>query len=261
MMDYKVDYHIHTTYSDGVLKPVEIIKQRKAEDYDIVAITDHDGIEGIQEALTAGEALEIKVVPGVEISTITEEGVEIHILGYNFDVNNQKLIDTLNELKARRRDRNMRLLKAFQDLGYDITLEDLKLNPGQTYYGKPHFAKALVNKGYAPDKQAAFDTIFEKPEIKGIKKVKLSTVEAIELINQAGGMAVIAHPGEIKNLGKLQSVEWKDNMSVLLRSLKISGLKGIEVFHPSHGKEEEDFFISLANKYHLHMTEGSDFHE
>lgn len=261
MIDYKVDYHIHTTYSDGAYKPVEIVKMRKEEGYDIIAITDHDGIDGVNEALTAGEALEMKVVPGVEISTSNAEGLEIHILGYNIDLENEELLETLKDLRDRRRDRNERLLKAFQDMGYEITMEDVIARPKQTYFGKPHFARALVNKGYAKDKQEAFDTIFEKPEIKGIKKVKLSTKEAIDLITQAGGMPVIAHPAEIKNIGAIGSDEWKENISQLLKELKKSGLKGIEVFHPSAGKEEEDFFISMANKYHLHMTEGSDFHE
>ncbi|MCQ2550620.1 MAG: PHP domain-containing protein [Clostridia bacterium] len=253
MMDFKVDYHIHTTYSDGALKPVEIIKKRKAEEYDIVAITDHDGIDGLDEALTAGEALEIQVIPGVEISTKTHEGVKVHILGYKFDRTNQKLIDTLKELQENRKERNARLLKALQDLGYDITMEDVIARPGQTYFGKPHFAMALVNKGYAKTKKEAFDNIFERDEIKAIQKKGLNTKDAIELINQAGGMAVLAHPGEIKLS--------KEEVANLVFELKKAGLKGIECYHPSHDNEAENFFISLASKYHLHITQGSDFHE
>lgn len=261
MIDFEVDYHIHTTYSDGALKPVEIVKKRKNEGYDIIAITDHDGIDGIQEALTAGEALEIQVIPGVEISTRTAEGVKIHMLGYKFDLNDAKLNEALNEYKANRIQRNEKLLKALNDAGYDITMEDVVARPGQTYFGKPHFAQALVKKGYAKDKAEAFDVIFEKPEIKAIKKKTMLTEDAIQLINNAGGMAVIAHPGEIEGLGENGSEQWKENMTNLMFGLKKAGLKGIECFHPSHGKVEEDFFVGLANKYHLHITKGSDFHE
>lgn len=261
MIDFEVDYHIHTTYSDGALKPVEIVKKRKNEGYDIIAITDHDGIDGIPEALTAGEALEIQVIPGVEISTRNEDDVKIHILGYKFDLNNPQLNEKLNEFKESRKQRNEKLLNILRDYGYDITLDDVVERPGQTYFGKPHFAHALIKKGYAKDKSEVFDVIFERPEIKALRKETITTKDAITLINNAGGMAVIAHPGEIKGYGEVGSDEWKENLSKLLFDLKKSGLKGIECFHPSHGKEEEDFFVGLANKYHLHITKGSDFHE
>ncbi len=261
MMDYKVDYHIHTIYSDGALRPVEIIKKRKAEDYDIIAITDHDGIDGLPEALTAGEALEIKVIPGVELSTVTDDGVKIHLLGYDFDIENQPLIDQLAKMKEARKERNGRLLTALQNMGYDITMDDLDVRNGQTYYGKPHFANALVKKGYAKDKKEVFDVIFERPEISSIAKEKINIKDGIKLINDAGGMAVIAHPGKIKNFGTEKDEQWEEKMSMLIRELKIAGLKGIECFHPDHGKRDEDFFIKMANQYHLHMTQGSDFHE
>lgn len=261
MMDYKVDYHIHTTYSDGALKPVEIIKKRKAEDYDIVSITDHDGIDGLPEAMTAGEALEITVVPGVEISTVTDDGIKIHLLGYNFDMENEKLLDTLDQLKETRKERNSQLLEILQSMGYEITQADLGIRRGQTYYGKPHFAKALVAKGYFKDTKEVFDTVFEKPEIKNIKKYRLNIKDAIKLINDAGGMAVIAHPGKIKGLGTKKDKQWEENMSALIKELKLAGLKGIECFHPHHDKWDQDFFIKMAGKYHLHMTQGSDFHE
>lgn len=259
--EYKVDYHIHSYYSDGTKSPVELVRQYHDDDYAIISITDHDGIDGVKEALTAGEALRIQVVTGVEFST-EHNGYEMHLLGYKFDPDNEALNKKLAELKAERRERNVRLVNKLCDMGYQLSLEELEKSTPKGYVGKPVIARMMVQKGYIADKSEAFEPgrIFESEEVKAIRRKKMDTIEAIELINQAGGMAVLAHPGKIKGLGEKGTPEYSQNMDDLIRELKKAGLKGLECIHPSHSEKEVIDFATLAGKYHLHITEGSDYH-
>ena len=141
MDEYKVDFHVHTSYSDGRAKPMDILKRAKELEYDMISITDHDGIDGIKEALIAGEALEIKVIPGVELATVTEEGVELHILGYYFDPDHPRLNEVLEDLKAKRNDRNERLVAVLNEMGYDLNMDDLRKVQPNNYIGKPVIAE------------------------------------------------------------------------------------------------------------------------
>ena len=260
-MGYKVDYHVHSWCSDGTMKPTELVRKYHEEGYDIISITDHDGIDGIAEALIAGEALKIQVITGVELS-VDFEGINLHILGYKFDHENEELQEKMEELRGYRKERNEKILAALQNMGYDITMEDAKQRKGQKYIGKPNFARALVAKGYVGSVKEAFaeGVFLNAPEIKAIEKKKMTAEEAIKLIAQAGGMAVLAHPAKIKKIGERGSEEYWKNFEELLRSLKKMGLKGLECFYPEHTEEEQLKFAVLAGKFHLHMTEGSDYH-
>ena len=260
-MGYKVDYHVHSWYSDGTMKPTELVRDYHEKGYDIISITDHDGIDGVQEALIAGEALKMKVVPGVELATL-HNGIELHILGYQFDHEDEDLLEKMEELKELRKDRNRRLLAKLQEMGYELTEADLKQRKGQKYIGKPNFARALAAKGYVSTPKEAFEPgkFLESPEAKSILREKISAGEAIEMIKAAGGMCVLAHPAKIKKIGERGSQEYWDNLDQLLRELKKLGLKGMECYYPTHTEEETLKFVVLAGKYHLHITEGSDFH-
>ena len=260
-MNYKVDYHIHTHYSDGTMSPVEVVRQYNDEEYDIISITDHDGIDGLNEAMIAGEALKIQVVAGVELST-EQDGIELHILGYNFDPENEALRAKLKELREFRHERNKALIEKLTELGYPVNLEELEKQSKGKYVGKPNIARALVKAGYIAAVSDAWTPgkLFNAPEVKGIRKEKMKTEDAIKLLQQAGGMAVLAHPGKIKGLGERDSEEYWNNLDQLIRTLKNAGLKGMECVYPSHTEEEKWKFVQLASKYHLHVTEGSDFH-
>ena len=142
-IDYKVDYHIHSYYSDGTMSPVELVRKYHDEEYAIISITDHDGIDGVKEAITAGEALRIQVITGVEFST-EYEGQEIHLLGYRFDPDTVALKDKLTELKAERRARNIRLVAKLSEMGYDISMEELEKSAPKGYVGKPVIARLMV---------------------------------------------------------------------------------------------------------------------
>ena len=254
-MSYKADFHIHSCYSDGSMKPTDLVRMYKEKEYDMIALTDHDGVDGVSEAVIAGEALRIKVIPGIELGTGYDyQGcrLELHILGYYIDTSSSLLQEYLVRVRQARKDRNERLLSHLQDLGYDLTWEDLLSRPDQTYVGKPDFARALRRKGCAPDNMWE---IFDE-----VEKEKISTYEAIDVIRQAGGMAVLAHPLKTKKIGDPSAEEFWKNLEVITKDLKKHGLKGMECFHPSADHDQAVRLAVMAGKYHLHITEGSDFH-
>ncbi len=254
-MSYKVDYHMHSYYSDGTMKPTDLVRMYKEKEYDIIALTDHDGVDGINEAVIAGEALKIKVIPGIEFSTgydFDGRELELHLLGYHIDIENQPLQERLKEIRKDRDVRNEKLLAYLNGLGYELTREDLLQRPGQTYVGKPNFARAIARKGYE------IENLWEVLDT--VKKDKISIFKAMELIKGAGGMSVLAHPMKTKNLAELRSDAFWDALERILRDLKKHGLKGLECFHPSATEEDSLRLVNLAGKYHLHITEGSDFH-
>lgn len=266
-MDNKVDYHLHTYYSDGSMSPTEIVKRAKNLEYTEIAITDHDGIDGVKEAQIAGKALEINVISGIEISASLDDEdfdpeLSMHILGYRIDIKNKELNVELEGLREKRKVRNKKLLAVLKDMGYELSLEDLTFNDEQDYIGKPIIARAMVKRGYIKDAKEAFEPgkFLEAPEAKAIKKDKISAKRAIELIRISGGTAVLAHPMKIRKLGQRGTEAFYNDLDLLVRKLKLMGLRGIECFHTDHTEEESLKLVELAEKYHLHITQGSDYH-
>ncbi|MFV0515962.1 MAG: PHP domain-containing protein [Aminipila sp.] len=268
MIESKVDYHLHTYYSDGSMSPTDIVKRANELEYMEIAITDHDGIDGVKEAQIAGKALGINVISGIELSAeyvneeISQEPLSLHILGYRIDIKNKELLKELEDIREKRKARNDKLLEVLSNMGYKLSIDDLSFEEESDYIGKPVIARALLNKGYISYAREAFEDgkFLESPEAKGVKKDKISAEKAINLIKVAGGTPVLAHPAKIKRLGERGSEQFYDNLSKLLRALKIMGLKGIECYHTDHTEQEELKLVELAEKYHLHITRGSDYH-
>lgn len=255
MMDYKVDFHTHTYHSDGLMKPSEMVRLFAERKYDIIAITDHDGIDGVMEAQIAGEALGMQIVAGIEFATTYEfEGreLELHMLGYYIDIENEELNERLKDIKKARKDRNELLLQKLNEAGYELTWDDILTRPKQTYVGKPNFARAMEKKGYVMENM--WDFFSEVP------KVKITAEEAISLIKGAGGTAVLAHPAQIKHIGEPDSEEFWTNLEKLAKELKKKGMKGMECFHPSADLDMANRMAILAGKCYLHILQGSDFH-
>jgi predicted metal-dependent phosphoesterase TrpH len=244
------------------MRPVDLVKKYHAEEYSLISLTDHDGVAGVREAQIAGEALGVQVIPGIELSTVFEGKTKLHILGYYIDIENKSLNDRLEQILASRIDRNQRLLKVFQDKGLDITYEDLRQRPDQTYVGKPNFALAFQKMGLVEHPNDAFrdPELLGSPEARAIRKEPFDSVEAVKLLREAGGIPTLAHPYKIRDIGAPDSDEFFDNLDHILRTLKKAGLKGLECFHPSATHDQGLGLVKFAEKYHLHITEGSDYH-
>lgn len=257
---YKVDYHIHTVYSDGQATPTEIIKTAKELEYDRIAITDHDNVDGLAEAKIAAEALNMTVIPGIEIAVETEEGIGLHMLGYEIDSDNEELKEFLVKLIERREERNRELFRALREKGYDITEEEVEVGKNN-FIGKPVIVRALLSKGLIKSEREGFGPdVLGSKECRAVKKIKPKAEEGIQTIKKAGGIPVLAHPIQTKGVGKPGSDAFYENMDKIIRRLKLQGLRGLECYHPDQNEEQSARFVELAEKYHLHITRGSDFH-
>lgn len=254
-----IDLHIHSYYSDGTNSPKELLSMAKEKRISMISITDHDGIDGVSEGVAEGKKLGVKVVPGIEIS-VNSEIKGLHILGYGIDISNQEFIAFVNKLKQFRKDRNEKLIQEFLKMGINITNSELQYCNTNGYWGRPHFAQILKNRGHVKNIREAFtsDEYFRSEHIRRIVKEKPSDKEGILKILNAGGFPVLAHPGLIKNeRGENMSF---DCLNSLVAELKSKGLKGVECYYSEHTKEftKEILKIALANE--MFVTAGSDFH-
>lgn len=260
MQEFKVDYHIHTIYSDGQSTPTHVVKQAKELDFDVIAITDHDNVNGVKEAMIAGEAVDLKVVPGIEIATQTEEGIGVHLLGYGFDPENGEMQELLRQLIQNRIERNEKLLAVLSTMGYEFSPEELQTGKDE-FIGKPVIARGMVAKGYIREEREAYGrNILGSPQCRAVRKKKPLVAEAIRIVTDAGGIPVFAHPMQTRGLGRPGSEEFYDHLNEQIARMKKQGLKGMECFYPEHSEDETMRLVAFAEKYHLHMTRGTDFH-
>ncbi|MBE6030261.1 MAG: PHP domain-containing protein [Clostridiales bacterium] len=261
----KVDLHIHTCYSDGAYTPSEIVLRYKDRGYNLIAITDHDTIDGVAEAVKKGEELQIRVIRGIEFSTRNEDGVEMHILGYGIDIQNPALLEKLEEIRDARRRRNARLIEYLASVGYELTYDELLIGKMGDYIGKPDFGRAMVRRGYIKEPWEIFTPgeYLEAPEAKKIKKDMIDTIEAIRLIRECGGIPVLAHPAKIKQIapgyGETKEQHYTD-LNRLLDIMVPAGLGGIEAYHSDHMWEQAMRYIGIAEERGLIHTKGSDYH-
>lgn len=252
MVDKFVDLHTHTTASDGTLSPTDLVLLAKEGGLSAVAVTDHDTIDGVEDAISTGKENGIEVITGVEISAEPTSGT-LHILGYGFDHKEANLNRILNDLVNSRNQRNGKIIKKFHDEGVDITLEEVESVAGGDVVGRPHFAKILLDKGYVRNKQEAFDVYLGKNGKCYMDKDRLSLEDSIKLIKGAGGVVVVAHPC---TLGYKNEKELKD----YLVSIKDVGIDGVEAFYPEHSAKHTLFLKKAAEDMGLLITGGSDFH-
>lgn len=261
-MSENTDLHLHTYFSDGTQSPTQVVQWAHEHGLTTIAITDHDGIDGIGEATQAAKEFGIKVIPGIEISAQTDDHIGLHILGYDIDLKNQPLRQACEAMRKKRKIRNDQLMRALNHLGYKLEWKDLDLKPGQDYLGKPHFALAMVKKGYVRTAKEAFASngAFGSKEIRKIRKEKISAEEAIKVIQGAGGMAVLAHPGKISHIGEPGTPAFYSKLDTMLSALKLMGLGGLECVYPEHSDEMTIQFTIMAHRHGLKVTGGSDYH-
>jgi predicted metal-dependent phosphoesterase TrpH len=247
-----VDLHTHTYYSDGTLSPTELVRKAKNKGLAGLAITDHDTTAGVPEGIEAGQQYGVEVIPGVEISAIYDHGT-LHILGYFIDINNSELQANLKEYINARNRRNPLILQKLNDLGYPMSMEEVEELAGGEVVNRPHIAQAMVNRGYVQTKKEAFDRFIAHGGIAYVPKEVFSPEQAIDIIHNAGGVAVIAHPDQLGH----------PELSLTLtelRKLAEYGVDGIEAYHGECHPDHCDPYAHLARELGLFVTGGSDFH-
>jgi predicted metal-dependent phosphoesterase TrpH len=247
-----IDLHSHTDQSDGTFTPEELVAEAKRIGLTALAITDHDTFRGYDMALPFAQRSGLELICGIELST-KFGGASIHLLSY-FPVQppTAEFRGWLDFLLASRRDRNRRLIEKLQALGVQITLEEVE-QKGRTLTARPHFARALVEKGYASDIQDAFDKYLDESAKGYVQRQEVPIEEAIQRVIAAGGVASMAHPVRVaKN-------NW-DTLAKYVGSMSHMGMQAIEVFHSDHTPENVAYYQSLASKFGLGVTGGSDFH-
>lgn len=255
----KRDLHMHTLYSDGALTPREVLKMRVDEGYQLLAITDHDGVEGSVYGEKYADEFGIEYISGIEFDSEDELGKDLHMLGYGFDPDHPAFNLAIGKILKQRNDRNNRFLEALNAMGYHITYDELKaVNEGR-FMGKPTFATVLIKKGVVKSHTEAFNTIFQEPEIKCIKKKTLHTKDVVDIIHEAGGLAVLAHPMEQRHRDETFE-QFKPRMYQILDRMVSYGIDGLECHHPSADYLQQQMLVAYANEHGLMITEGSDFH-
>jgi len=244
-MPSKIDLHSHTKFSDGYFTLQELLEKASEKDISILAITDHDTVDAIPSGISLGKNFGITVVPGVELSS--QEGErDLHILGYFIDIENERFKKYLTLFKLERIKRAERIIKKLNTLGYPITIEDVFAFSETSVVGRPHIADALVKLGIVKSFHEAFQKLLGNNAAAYEKKYYVSPENAIKIIQDAGGLAVIAHPGALPE--------------ETIRELIKSNIDGFEVYHPSHSTEQMKYYEGITTNYFLYGTGGSDFH-
>ncbi|MCL2789054.1 MAG: PHP domain-containing protein [Desulfobulbus sp.] len=246
-----IDLHTHSIYSDGSCTPAELVALAVDSGLRGLSLTDHDTVEGVEEIRRLGTEAGLTVISGVEVSTKLHERT-IHILGYGVDPANTDLQRWLVPLQEGRERRNAIIIQKLQGLGVDITTEEVETisRCGQT--GRPHIARLLVAKGVVDSFDAAFRQYLGRNRPAWEARFSYSAAETIAMIHQTGGLAVLAHPGQIDPTMSSQPA--------LIRELALHGLDGLELHYPTHTRRMKKQLKALAAELGLLMTGGSDFH-
>jgi predicted metal-dependent phosphoesterase TrpH len=246
-VNMKIDLHVHSTYSDGLLDPHELLELAEQKSIDYLAITDHDTLDGYNRIFPDINDYSVKLIPGVEISS-NYKGKDVHILAYNFDVNNSKFIDLLKTIQKGRQQRAKKILELLWEFGVIINYCDVEQLAGEKgLVGRPHIAQAMINGGYVRNKQEAFDKYIGDNGPAYYAKPAPSPKKIIKAVKSAGGLSVVAHPYII------------GNDKIVFDLIKF-GIQGIEVYYGKNNPDVTKYYESIACEFDLIRTGGSDFH-
>lgn len=241
-----VDLHTHTTASDGLLAPREVVAAALVAGLSVIAITDHDTVEGIAEALEATSGTTLQIIPGVELSVAGPDGSDAHLLGLLVDHASPVLADALAELRSSRLERARLMVERLRAAGHAVDLDEVLRQARGGAVGRVHLARALVDAGSAASVQEAFAELIGRRGAFYVHKSTLELAEAVHVIHEAGGVAVFAHPGVTGDAA--------------LGPLVAAGVDGIEAYHAEHTPAQREHYVALARKLGLIATGGSDFH-
>jgi len=243
----KADLHLHTFYSDGKLSPEELIQRAKLSGLDALSITDHDSVEGVEEAMHYGRINDIEIIPGVELSS-EYKGQEVHVLGYFMDYKEPRFLHYLASFREKRLKRAEKMVERLNSMNIKITIDDvLSKARGNAAIGRPHIAFALMAANVVSNYNEAFFKYLGDNKTAYVKKPNISTAEAVKLISDTGGLSFVAHPGKTI----------RDNLIIELIE---QGVDGIEIIHPSHTRDDIAYFLDITGQYFLLESGGSDFH-
>ncbi len=247
-----IDLHCHTTASDGIYKPWAIIDYAIEHGVKILAITDHDTIDGLDEALYYAHQKSFTLLPGIEFSIEYPHG-SFHLVGMGIDHTNEELNRELSHLQKLRKDRIYKIIKDLQVHGIDITDKEVEQEAVGNSPGRPHVARVLVKKRYASDIKDVFVNFMVKGKPGYVKKDKITFHKAVQLIKDSGGIPIVAHPISL-GFGS-----WAEGES-LIKDFFDGGIQGIEVYSAMHSDDDVEQFLAIAKKYSLLISGGSDFH-
>jgi predicted metal-dependent phosphoesterase TrpH len=240
------DLHLHTFFSDGTFTPEELVQRASGLGFAAIALTDHDTVEGCDRAAAACAAVNMEFIAGTEL-TAEHADTEVHILAYFVDTRNQMLLTRIAEFQSVRQNRIREMVAALNKLGIPLQAESVFALANCKSPGRPHVARAMVKEKLIGNLDEAFERYLKKGRPAWVPKTKMSALESVELIHQAGGLAVMAHPG-------------LNRTDEIIPALVDAGLDGIECFHTKHSTVMAERYLEIAEKYHLLVTGGSDCH-
>ncbi|MDI6604840.1 MAG: PHP domain-containing protein [Thermoanaerobacteraceae bacterium] len=241
------DLHIHSTASDGTNSPSEIVKLAKEKGLNTISLTDHDTVDGIEEALKKANELNIEIIPGIELNSNDGEQ-EVHMLGYFINYKDNKLKSRLKKIIDSRIVRANTIIEKLNNLNISITMKDVLEFANEKFIGRPHIARAMIKKNYVKTVKEAFEKyIGEGGPAYVPRTYRLYPQDSIKYIIEAGGIPVLAHPVLLKDKN-------------IISNLMNNGLKGIEVYHSKQSSEESKYYYKFALENNLVITGGSDFH-
>jgi 3',5'-nucleoside bisphosphate phosphatase len=240
------DLHLHTNFSDGTFSPEELVLHAQKNGLACIALTDHDSVEGCGRAAEAAEAVQMEFISGTEL-TAEHDDTELHVLGYFVDTQNEELLTEIAKFQVVRQKRIFEMAARINELGVPLQAESVFALANCKSPGRPHVARALVKAGLAKNLDEAFERFLKKGRPAWVPKSKISALDAIELIHQADGLAVMAHPG-------------LNRTDEIIPALVEAGMDGIECFHTKHSTATSERYLQIAEKYNLLVTGGSDCH-
>ncbi len=249
-MSLRSDLHIHSVHSDGEWQVEELILEAKKKGLYAMALTDHDTVKGVKEAVSLGKKHGVNVIKGLELSSIKVG--DVHILGYGIDVDDKNLLLKLDEIVEKRGARNRAILGKLNDLGMSLDEEELlKIGEGKII-GRKLISDLMIKRGYVKTVSEAFEKYLGSAKPAYVPLVRLTPVDAIKLIHSAGGYAVLAHPSKLLFKG--------EELESFIKELAENGLDGIEGYYYTHTQKEVEYYTALAKSLGLFITGGSDFH-
>ena len=249
-MERYIDLHTHSIMSDGALSPAEVVRHAKAAGLSAVALSDHDSIDGVREAMEEGNKIGIEVVPAIELSAVSD--TELHILGYYIDIDNPFFRSQLERALTVRKQRTKQTCDNLVKLGFDVTVEEALAIAPAGIVGRAHFARLLADKGYTSSVKEAFDRYlsFGKPAYSNSQC--LTAQECIEMIKQAGGVSFVAH----LHLTKMEDTA----LRAFLQEMIACGLDGIEGYYTEYTPDQQDKYQAWSKEFSLGISGGTDFH-